>query len=299
MPLVDSGTYGKSNTDNYLLGRGILRLDIYNSSNAATGAFFDVGNCTSFSLNIDEETLEHQSSREGLKQTDASVTLSKTLGGSFTLDELAMRQMGFFLSSDVYEDSYSVTPPQQTDTDITIPNLDNGPGGHSFEIFWGNDTRAYLIDSAATFTVTSDGGGTTYDITDDYEVDYTNGLLYIVPNGQIDIDLAAGGNLDVTWNPTDNQRIQEVNMLSKDSIRAALLFVSENAGTSKQREVRLHSCKIVANGDLGQISEEFATMEFNFIAEAVTTPPKGFTAATSDSGKDATVGTIRELFASS
>lgn len=73
-------------TDNYIIGKGILQFDRFDDDGLPTG-LRDLGNCVNFSLTPEEETLEHYSSREGIKTLDKEVTLTRKMKGKFTLDE--------------------------------------------------------------------------------------------------------------------------------------------------------------------------------------------------------------------
>jgi hypothetical protein len=76
------------NINNYQLGRGKIYGAEWSSGSAPTPASLENwGNCPSFDLNLDEETLEHISSMEGLKEKDAEVTLQNGYNITFTLDE--------------------------------------------------------------------------------------------------------------------------------------------------------------------------------------------------------------------
>ena len=67
-------------------------FDRWDSAGLPTG-FRDVGNATLVSLAPEEETLEHYSSREGIKTLDLEVTLSRKLKGKFTVDEYDKRNL--------------------------------------------------------------------------------------------------------------------------------------------------------------------------------------------------------------
>lgn len=262
MVLSTDNAYGQPSTSNYLLGRGILMLDFY-SSDLPTKKFFDMGNATAFTITIDEETLEHQSSRAGLKKTDASVTLSKQLSGSFTLDESAAKQLASFLSGTIAETAIgaaSFADPTRMKQEIPANS-----GGHWLEIADKDDSdKRYRNLDTGTFKVFSlTTGGTEW--TAQTQVDEKLGMFFVI-NNAADLDDAASQDvyLEFTAPAGSNQEIQT---LQQTTVRAALLFRAENAQTGKKREARLHKVKITSEGDLALIGDEFAEMTFNFIAE--------------------------------
>jgi hypothetical protein len=73
-------------TDLYFIGKGILKFDRFDAAGLPTG-LRDMGNAPAFILTPEEETLEHYSSREGVRTLDKEVALTRKLKGSFTLDE--------------------------------------------------------------------------------------------------------------------------------------------------------------------------------------------------------------------
>jgi hypothetical protein len=73
-------------TSNYALGKGILKFDRFDGSGLPTG-LRDLGNAPNFTIQPVVETLEHFSSREGIKKKDKTVIVSAGLTVKFTLDE--------------------------------------------------------------------------------------------------------------------------------------------------------------------------------------------------------------------
>ena len=74
------------NTDNYTLGKGVVFFDQLISS--VYQGERDLGNAPAFTFNIALETLEHFSSRGGLKAKDKEIISQITPGLAFTLDEV-------------------------------------------------------------------------------------------------------------------------------------------------------------------------------------------------------------------
>lgn len=75
------------NPDNYTLGRGIVYFDKKDPSTGVYEGERDLGNAPAFTFSIDIATLEHFSSRSGLKSKDKRVVTEVTPKFSFTLDE--------------------------------------------------------------------------------------------------------------------------------------------------------------------------------------------------------------------
>jgi len=269
MALSSDPTYGQHSSDNYVLGRGVLHADVYDSTNTKTGRFLDLGNCTTFSLNVDEETLEHESSRGGLKTVDASVTLKKAVSGSFTLDEITSANLGMFLSGDVTESALA-SGSLAAATDSVVLGVSGEEAvipGKWYEITDASGDRVYNLTSGTVLVYDTSGKTTTYVVDLDYKLDLVRGLIFVVVGGDIDTDDQLEIFLDADYVAGTQQDVQ---ILQETSFRAAVLFAGENSQTGEKFEVRLHSCKISADGDASFIGDEFLEMSFNFVIEEVT-----------------------------
>jgi len=288
MPLTTSTDYGKPSSNNYMLGRGKLRLDFYDDAGAPTFTFTDIGNCTSFGLTLDEETLDHTSSRTGLATVDKTVTLSKSLSGSMTLDEYAVDQLRSFLSATVTESAIGAAT--YTDEAITVFK---GAGGKWVEMTVGgvaNENRIRGLTGTAILEDAAGPGAGVYVLGTDYEIDLSTGMLFVTKGGAIDtLTASSSGTVYLSGVSQPAGNLQQIKALQKTTITAALHFTSINAQTGLTREVRFHQCKITANGDLPWISDEFGAMEFNFSAE---------NAGTNLAYSGSPIGTISEFFAS-
>jgi hypothetical protein len=86
------------NTGNLLIGKGILSFK-------KTGAadYVDLGNCTDITLTPDMETLEHFSSRAGVRSKDLTVILEKKASVTFTMEEFTAHNIGMMLLGAVNE----------------------------------------------------------------------------------------------------------------------------------------------------------------------------------------------------
>jgi hypothetical protein len=73
-------------TSNYYLGKGIVKFDRFDDAGLPTG-LRDMGNAPAFTILPVLETLDHFSSREGIKTKDLSVDTMIGATVKFTLDE--------------------------------------------------------------------------------------------------------------------------------------------------------------------------------------------------------------------
>jgi len=295
MALLSSAAgYGQPSADNYVLGRGSIFLDVYDASlNVPLFNYRNLGNSTDFALNIEEEELEHQSSRSGLRITDSSVSLSKELSGSFTLDEISEENLAVFLSGNI-DESQTQSVYGSGSTGNYKAQYNNGGtlakargsdlAGKWFEI-WnsGLTERVTNVNSITAVHPTSTASPEAV-LGTDYLEDLDLGLIFIIPGGILDV----ADTVDFEFRSVKVPTNKDVIIFDRSLIRAGLVFKSINAQTGEFREVHLHKVKITAEGDLSLIGEEWANMQFNFTAETDATNhpsnPTGYIRGYSNAG---------------
>lgn len=88
-------------TANYTLGKGILYIGEWSGVTPPTdpSGYVDVGNCPEFTVEVTESTLDHFSSRSGLKVKDKQVVLETGYTVKFKLDEMSVKNMQMFLKA--------------------------------------------------------------------------------------------------------------------------------------------------------------------------------------------------------
>jgi hypothetical protein len=255
---------GKPDTAQLLLGRGHLMLDLFDTSDNPTLMMRSLGNASGFTLTGEEEIIEHFSSRAGLKKLDASATLTKSLKGTMTLEEISPENIALFGSATITEiaaESGSVS------NDVWIPD---DAGGYWVQI-WRDaaDTSpgpekkqgtrpAVGINPAVAATISGSVENT------DFEVDYARGRLYIIPAGNLSNTGGAWKSITYTLLAGDRR---DIRLLNRTVVRGRLTFVSENAQTSEKRTLILNKIKMQASGDLQFISNEWASLAIEFTCE--------------------------------
>lgn len=83
------------NPDNYMIGKGVL--SIAEITDGTIGEYVDVGNCPRFEVEVTEQSIEHESSRERVRETDAEFVLRSGYNLNFVLDEFAIKNLCIFL----------------------------------------------------------------------------------------------------------------------------------------------------------------------------------------------------------
>lgn len=233
-------------TKNYQLGRGVVYFNPLDQSTGLPKGEVDLGNAPAFNLNTEIEELEHYSSRAGLRVVDKKVTLSLKLIGSFTLDEINVRNLAFAFLGDeatTVQGSGSVT-----DEGVTVDLLDA----------WYKLDYRNLDDG--TVVVEPDGGGVPYVEGTDYEVDLVTGRIKILSSGSI----ASTDELDVDYDYLAITGMETIQLAKNTKVEGLLRFIGEPAIGVTYEGVWWKVTLSLA-GEVGFITEaDWTTIEFEF-----------------------------------
>lgn len=86
-------------TGNYYVGKGVLSF-----KKSGADEFRDMGNCPECELNLDIETLEHFSSRAGVRSKDLIVVLERSGTVRWVMEEWTPENLALWFMGDVDED---------------------------------------------------------------------------------------------------------------------------------------------------------------------------------------------------
>ncbi len=263
-------TSGKADTRDYFLGRGKLYLSALDTG-SLPGAYRDLGNAPSFNFSVEEENLEHFSSRAGLKVLDKRVAISKAVSGSFTLDELNHENAGLFFGGTIS----SVTNPAiagvgaDAGSEIIITTSSQEGRAYPLLTLYNGSGIACAFSARTIPVITEDPTGTPVDgvLDTDYEIDKDSGLMFILESSVV---LPAGSTIG-WWSAADATAPATLDIMSalKAAVQEyALRFEGVNPANSDEKLVLdLYSTQISADGDMPMIGDEFATMSFSFAAQ--------------------------------
>jgi hypothetical protein len=154
-------------TGNYTLGRGVLTIGEWADSDTYPTSFSDMGNAPSFEFEITEETLDHFSSRSGLRSKDKVVTLETGYTVSFTVDEVAYQNILYYVkgthttatgSVDAFTEGLTATDKEYT----LIFTTDNATGPNYVYKFYkvkisSNGAMGLISDEWAEIPFTAEG----------------------------------------------------------------------------------------------------------------------------------------------
>ncbi len=173
------------NTDNYTLGKGVVFFDqlvdsVYQGER-------DLGNAPAFTFNIAIETLEHFSSRGGLKAKDKEIISQITPGLAFTLDEVNKENLALLTLGDTTTETQALGSAA---AEVITGHLGNRSDlAYRGIISWNlpyDDTAADNVLFVVGETVTGAGGATGVVVGLASGSTATSGTLYVVRTNAID-----------------------------------------------------------------------------------------------------------------
>lgn len=254
-------------TDNYQLGRGTLYFAELDANSRPKG-WRDLGNSPDFKLAIEVETLQHKSSRQGLKFTDKEVTISQTVTCQFALDEFNADNLALLFSG-----------ASTTHTNVAVAGFTEWlmvPDGELalgrwYDLKNASHARAYDIDATKLTVKTNEAAPVTLVKDTDFTLDATMGRIFILSSStKAATAIGTGDGLLVTLTADATAgAINEVRALTTTNLIGALKFIAQNpADNDRQTEFVFHKISIKANGDLTLIGDDWSQASFQGAAEA-------------------------------
>jgi hypothetical protein len=227
--------------------------------------FRHLGNCTKFSLTPEVETLEHESSRTGVRVIDREITLKQKMTLAITLDECNFQNWALWASGTSTADSANGASAALTNR--AIAGGAAAYKGYYYELTDASGVRLMDI-TAADLSVRTDVGGTPATLPQGtgYTVDTKWGLIFL-PSTSTHVD---GHTLDFSYTSATavEKAVDMVDMMTQSTISGFLRFKLINAANSdKEMIVDLHSVTLKAEGEMELIGDEFASIGLTGAAE--------------------------------
>lgn len=284
---------GTLDTGEYTLGRGIVYLAPLISD--LPGAFRDIGNATELNVNVETETLEHQSSRQGLAVIDKEIVVSQKMAITLTFDSINFQNLALFFSGETGNQNLTAAGNSVTATTSLFRKLNETTGAEEefatgdtpfwFDIYQDrynaspNLTRLYNLNTTSWGSTKIEGtdssGMNAVVLTEGthYTVDRIMGRVFINTAGIT--ALVAGTNTSrirvatgQTINIAADTTVDEVRGLRRATIALALKFIEENpANNSERTEYQFHKVTLRSEGDFPLIGDEFRTGQLNGTVE--------------------------------
>lgn len=243
-------------TKNYTLGRGKLYFSRFLTGTNQPSGFFYFGNTPEFNLTIEQETLDHYSSDEGIREKDDSIPLQVNRTGSFTTDNIQPENVALFF----FGVASTVTTASATAIDETLSavKLDH------YYRFGSTTANPVGYMGVENVVVMDDTDTTTYVLGTDYELDATFGTIKILGSGTI----AAGDDLHLTYDVKASTRDRVIS--GSSPVEGALMYKANNP-KGKQFNYYMPYIKVSPNGDYALKSDEWQTIPFTLDIQKLTT----------------------------
>lgn len=225
---------------NQTLGRGKVRFSLFKTGTYTPSGFRYLGNSPAFSLNQENETLEHYSSDEGIREKDNEVILQTNVTGSLTLDDIQPENLAlfFFGSSSVLAQT-SATGQTETFVDVIL--------GNSY-LLGITDLNPTGVRSVTNVVVKV--GVTTKTLNTDYTLDAELGMVTILSTGTI----LANDDVIVEYDRSAKSRQQIIS--GTDQIEGAIFFESTNE-VGDRFDYLIPRVKLSPNGEFALKTDEW------------------------------------------
>ena len=257
---------GLPNTNDYNLGRGTVYFAALDTVTNLPTNYRDLGNAPEFNVSLESETLEHQSSRGGLKITDKEVVISQKMSLALTLDEINFQNLAQLFSGATATHTnpsilgFTIFTDAVVAADVVL--------GRWYDILNASGERAYDLQNTSDLLIENGSAGNPGPLVDgvDYTLDLLMGRFFLLTTATAIVD---GEEIDITLTAAGGAVNQdEVQALTATSIIGALKFISENpAAADHKTEYQFHKVSLKAEGDFSLIGDEFTQMQFTAVAE--------------------------------
>lgn len=208
-----------------------------------------MGNCTSLSMTITTETLDHYNSQGGTRLKDRSITTQVDYAGTLVTDSLSGKNLALFLFGDAF--NVSLTPLTVT----AEAHLNVGP----LTLIQLGVTAANITGVRgivpASILVTNAAASVTYASGVDYVIDTNLGTIFIRGNSTI----PAASTILVSYDTVATTR--EKIIAGREPRTVALKYFADNL-EGPDRDIFMPQVKITPEGDLSFIGDDWATMTY-------------------------------------
>jgi hypothetical protein len=223
-------------TENLLLGKGALYFDRLDANDVSTGEL-DLGNATSFEVQMTQTMKDHVTSREGIKKVDLSIPIEEKMIAKFVLEEYSKENLLLALRGD---DVHYLTQSAGTVT-VTISSAKRDR--------WNDLGYRQILTCAVKH------GGVTFTENYDYKLDKTTGRVFPYSNGTI----YEGETLtiDLTYAAINQPYLP----ISQRDVKGLLHFIPNNE-QGPWWEVKLWRVNLRCDSGIGFITEDWGKMSF-------------------------------------
>ena len=236
-------------SQNYVLGRGRLFFAQFATGTLTPGGEYFIGNCPSFGVTINSETIDHMSSISGVREIDDSATVSTQRNGSFTTDDVDGDSLALFF----FGAKSTLTQSAGSATNETVGPVDKD----RFYQLGETPQNPTGVRGITALTITGSTGTPTYVAGTDYVADLTLGRIQILTTGAI----PNGTSLRANYTRVANTREQVIS--GNRPITGALRYIADNP-RGANRDMYMPYVELSPNGDFTIITDsDWQNLPFN------------------------------------
>ncbi len=233
--------------NNYVLGRGELHFGQFKAGTQTAKGERYLGNTPEFSVNAEQETLDHYNSDRGIRNKDESVILQVDYTGALTTDNVNPENLAMFFLGE------ALNLTTAADTGLT-DSFEDVELGLSYQLGAGDGSPA---GSRNVENVVVNVGGSALVAGTDYVIDESLGRVTLLEEAT---GVSNGDTLDITFDVQESTRSQVISR--SDSVEGTLRFIAVNP-TGENVDFFMPWVKITPNGDFSLKADEWQTLPFN------------------------------------
>lgn len=226
-------------TSDYTLSKGRIWLKL-----AGEAFYRDFGNTPDFKITIETENVEHFSGKGPNKNKDWEHLNSYRVKWAATAEELSVENMKLFFASDSTEDIV------QTGATVSAEAIAD------VEPFRGYKLAYHSLENVVPSSVVVKKGLTTFIEGTDYEVDYKEGILYILGGA-----IVSGDDITVDYKAltVTTGTYTQINGSSRSNYEGDIIFVG-NPGAGHKLTVKGY-VSIMPSGDVALIGDDLVKLQ--------------------------------------
>ncbi len=258
---------GEPSVTEYNLGGGKLYL-----AELATGGlpktFRKVGNTPEFTVTVNTESYQHNSTQDGAPAQDLSVIIDSGASMGFILENFSAENLALFflgVASDYTNPGIAGFADQVivADGDIEVTSYIQIRNTAGDPVFGITSTNAIAVS-------TTNAAPVLLTLNTDYTVEAVTGIIHLLDTSVIDTAISGSEGLTCTLTAdAAATKVDAVSILSDIEKDVALRFVGINASDDNKLSIYdFHKVSLAANGDAGLITAEAGTLPMTGELEA-------------------------------
>lgn len=235
--------------DNLTLGRGKIYFARFLPGTMTPDGERYIGNTPGFSINLKEDKLDHYSSDAGVKQKDASISLSVDRTAKITCDNIDLENVALFF----FGTKDTVTTVSATGKTETLSAVKKG-------LFYQLGTTPSTPSGVRKISnLVVSKGGTPLVLGTDYNADLDLARIELLSSGSV-ISAAGTDNLSLTYDVAASTRPRVIS--GSTAVQGAIRYVAANPQGDNQ-DYYFPYVNISPDGDYALKGDKFIEIPFS------------------------------------